>query len=479
MNVDTMPLHPLITPEKLETVTVEDTSFYEPKFEALQPLLANAAELQQAIANLPLKERLEAIRLLGEAWQENLERGRLEALKRELHEATGYSPQLLELEMEFVTEVLNPENIIKLLDHTLIGGSRSLEEPVEVSKGEYLRNLPAGPALIIGSGNSLIPPLIPTTISLVIGNFTILRPSIANFKAVREVYRPLQDLHGDNPLRQALAVSYFAHESRNLKALLEKAPLGIINYWGGEPGRTAVSRLLLSNPHRPRLIVNGPMTGFAIIDSANATTETAEKLALETVLYDQQLCSSPTQAAFVGSKSEAIDFAEKLAASLDKTGRQHPLKLESLPYPLFIMRRSLELAGAKVYGSTDPSNPWTVVLSEGQSTLQKLPANTIIPFYARKRFLEIIVVPTIKEALDLVVALPRNPAYAGVDRVQTLSLAVTGENLKQILSNIHRIGVYRAVPLGESYLRTPSEPYDGVSLPQAFSYTAYIRVRSG
>lgn len=476
MILDTAPLHPDIGRDDLEVVTVNNTSFYEPSREWLRAQLIRAVELQQKLANLPLGERLRAVELLGVEWREKLESGKLEGIKEELAKATGYSKAIVDLEVELVLEVMNPQNIAKALDTALVGGSKSLEQPVEVAAREYVRNLPAGPVLVIGSGNSIIPPLIPTTFSFVIGNFTILRPSLTNFRAVREVYMAFQNQPIEDPLKRALLVSYFAHESENLKALLERGPLGVVNYWGGEPGRTAIAKLLAANPYRPRFVVNGPMTGFAIVDSSNATREVAEKLAFEMVLYEQQLCSSPTQAAFVGSNKEAFEFAEKLASALEKVGKGYPVQLESLPYPLFVLRRSLELAGSKVYASSDPSNPWTVVVSDGKSALSRVPQKAMLPLYARRRFLEIVSVASIREALNLVTALPENPAYRGVDRVQTLSVAVGRDAYAEILRNLHRIGVYRVVPVGESHLRTPVEPYDGSFLPSAFSYTVYVRM---
>ncbi|MEM2795312.1 MAG: acyl-CoA reductase, partial [Thermofilaceae archaeon] len=413
-----------------------------------------------------------------DVWREKLEAGKLDWVKEELVKATGYSSALIELEMRLAGEVLNPQNIRKLFDSTLIGGSKSLEEPVEVVPGEYIRNLPAGPILVIGSGNSLIPPLIPATISLSIGNFTVLRPSLTNFRAVKEVYSELENLPEDNFIRQALLVSYFTHESETFRGMLEKAPLGVVNYWGGEPGRTVITRAVSLNPHHPKLVVNGPMTGFAVIDSENATKEVAERLALEMILYEQQLCSSPTQAAFIGSYGDALEFAGTLSGALDRVGREYPLTMESIPYPLFVLRRSLELVGAKVYASNDPRNPWTVVLNRGKSALGLLPQNAIIPLHARGRFLEIIVVESLGEAMELARNLPKNPAYIGVDRVQTLSVAVSREALREITGKLHLLGVYRVVPLGESYMRTPVEPYDGFYLAPLLSYTAYIRVRS-
>lgn len=477
MNSEIIPLYPRVEKENLDSVRLKDTRLLEPREEWLSSLLRDAVELQHELSNIPLSERLKAVQLIGDAWRKKLEEDKLYRIKEGLVKATGYSPSLVEMEMKLVTEVFNPGNVRKVLDSGLVGGSRSLEEPVEVAPGELIRNLPIGPVLVIGSGNSIIPPLIPTVLSLTIGNFTILRPSLANFEAVKEVYSALEELPEDNPLRRALLVSYFTHESRNLMYLLERAPIGLVNYWGGEPGRTAISRAVAANRYRPRLILNGPMTGFALIDSANATVEVAEKLALEMVLYDQQLCSSPTQAAFLGSREDALQFAEMVCSALDKVGGEHPLSLESIPYPLFVLRKSLELVGAKVYASSNPRNPWTLVLAGKRSVLDKVPQNTIIPFYARKRFLELVVVQTLNEAMELIRNLPENPAYTGVDKVQTLSVAVSGDVLKQVTNSLHLLGVYRVVPLGESFLRTPVEPYDGFFIPSAFSYAAYVRVR--
>jgi len=471
------PLYPSLSPASLEAVEHAGTKIYEPKLEWLRSLLEGAASLQSQLADTPLEERLRSIEEAGRVWREKLDAGNLGWVKEELVKATGYSPPLVEMELEFVLEVLNAENIRRMLDHSIIGGAASLEAPVEVAPGEYVRTLPAGPALIIGSGNSLIPPLIPATASLAVGNFTILRPSLANFRAVAEALAGLLDLPEDNPMRRALLVAYFPHESKTLKALLEQAPLGVVNYWGGEPGRTIISRTVAANPNRPRFVQNGPMTGFAVVDGESASREVAEKLALEVVLYEQQLCSSPTQAAFIGTPQEAREFAAMLAEALDRVGAEYPLHLDSIPYPLFVLRRTLELAGARVLASDNPKNPWTLVLAEGSSALGRVPRSSLIPLYARRRFLEIVAVDSIEQALRLIASLPGNPAYAGVDRVQTLAVAVSRERLEWVLRNLYRLGVYRVVPLGESYLRTPAEPYDGSYLPSAFTYTAYVRVR--
>lgn len=220
--------------------------------------------------------------------------------------------------------------------------------------------MPIGPVFIISSGNSLIPPLIPTTFSLATGNFTLLRPSLANYCAVVKVYKLLNELSGTleaaKPFSEALAISYFAHESPTLKHILLSAPLGLVNFWGGEPGRSAVGKLVSENPHHPRYLVNGPLTGFAIIDEGSADEASARGLAFNMILYDQRLCSSPTMAAFVGSWEGAVKFVERVGRHLDIIGSEYELEVsEDFHYVLQSVRRILQTRGSKVTSRIKPT----------------------------------------------------------------------------------------------------------------------------
>jgi len=80
-------------------------------------------------------------------------------------------------------------------------------------------------------------------------------------------------------------------------------------------------------------------------------------------------------------------------------GKRYPVQLESLSYALFVTRRSLQLAGPRVYASDDSSNPWTVVLSDRESCLGKVPQSSLLPLHVRRRFLEIVRVDSLQEAL--------------------------------------------------------------------------------
>jgi hypothetical protein len=311
---------------------------------------------------------------------------------------------------------------------------------------------------------------------------TILRPSISNYHGVIEVYNTLRTMNSDNArlMSEGLAISYFTHESPSLRYLLTKAKVGVVNFWGGDPARVEVSKLVSENPHRPRLIVNGPLTGSVIIDEVSANETVADGLAKNVVLYDQQLCSSPTSAIFIGSIEKAKEFVNHMAASLNKYGSIYNAKLsESQIYLLQSARRIFQIKGSIVYSSNDPQNMWTVVLSKGKRVLDEV-VSTVTGFniYFRRRFIEIVVVDKWHDAPTFIRELPYCRAFTGVDKVQTVGLAVSDEIKHDLLEDLVNCGVYRIVPVADMYLRSPLEPYDGLNIPSSFTYIIYMRDRT-
>lgn len=327
----------------------------------------------------------------------------------------------------------------------------------------------------------MIPPLIPTTISIVTGNFTMPRPSLTNYPAVVEVYKLLGELAASmdsaEMLSEALAISHFAHNSPVLKSVLTSGRLGLVNFWGGEPARTIIGKLVSENLHYPRYLVNGPLTGFAIIDEYSTDEECARGLALNIILYDQQLCNSPTMAVFIGSWENAVKFAEFLAKHLDMIGTEYPIEVSGeLACLVNSVRRIMRVKGSRVYCSSDPKNMWTIVLSKDECKLDD--AISCFPefsLYNRKRFLEILIVDSPKKALGEVGRLPLRPAFNGVDRVQTIGLAVNNNIRKILLDDLATLGVYRVTQISDMYMRSPIEPYDGTFPASAFVYAIYSR----
>jgi hypothetical protein len=446
---------------------------------AVGAFLSRARSVQSSLSSIPVSERLAVFDEVTNIWVGKVSSGRLSALRQNLSASTGYSERMIDLEFSLVPEMLNSANLQKNLDASFIGGARSLEAPARIAEGEHIRQLPAGPVFIISSGNSLIPPLIPTTLSLVTGNLTLLRPSLANYAGVSEVYSALSKVPSKTArlFEEALALSYFSHDSPVLKHLLTKAGLGVINFWGGEPARTSVGMQIAENRSHPRLIVNGPMTGHAIIDAPSADAAAALGLAKNIVLYDQQLCSSPTQAAFIGDYAQAEAFALAVGEALGQLSLDYPLRLgEGATFALQGARRFLLFKGSNVLASKGQDSPWTVVVSRSSSTLDELVSSS--PEFGlmnRRRFIEIIAVGTPEAAVRLVRDVPSRRAFMGVDRVQSIGLAVSEHARQTLLESLSKEGVYRIVPLGDMFMRSAVEPYDGVSLAGSFTYSLYVR----
>lgn len=447
--------------------------------QSLEAILEGAREVQEKVSRIPIDERLEVLGKMGELWEAKVDSGELEGLAASLAKGTGYDSNLIEMEFSFVKEVLDVDNIRRNLDSSLPQGIRALDSFVDMGEGDSIRNVPAGPVLIISSGNSIVPPLIPTVISMVTGNLTILKPSLTNYEAIIEIMRLVERVGSDASRRmgEALVVSYFSHESSSLEYLLTEGNLGMVNFWGGEPARSEVGRRLATNPNHPAYFVNGPLTGVAIIDEASADRETAEGLALNIVLYDQQLCSSPTSAIFLGTFDKAMDFVSMVGEELDELGKDFKAGLDDdAAFLLQSARRYLQFNGSLVRSSNDPSNMWTVVLSRGKSALvEAVMAYPSLSVYSRKRFIEIVVVEDAADAQRIVDEIPAHPAFEGIDKVQTIGMAVTEENRRNLLERLAFSGVYRVVPLPDMFMRGPVEPYDGACMASLFTYALYSR----
>ena len=449
----------------------------------LMQLLKEGKALQAELCDLPLDERLQVIDWLGEVWSERIQAGELAGAKEELGRATGYPAKLIDLEFALVPKVLSGEEIQRNLDSSLVGGKRSLERFLSIDGSEAFRHMPAGPSFIISSGNSVIPTLIPTTISLVTGNFTLLKPSISNFRAVAEVFAGLRELTAKSPaahlMARSLCISYFGHDSPGLDAALSRAPFGVVNFWGGEPGRGSVAAKLAQNPAHPRFFVNGPLTGVAIVGATGDDEKVARGLALNMVLYEQQLCSSPTMGIYIGNYEQALAFASMVRSHLESIGSSYPV--DPSDDALFVTnsaRRVLVLKGSKVLQSDSTQNPWTLAISKGSSNLDSVVASfPSFNVHGRRRFLELVVVGSVEAAAATVERVPGMAAYKGIDKVQTIGLAVPLDQREEALWALASTGAYRIVPVEDMFMRSAVEPYDGIALASLFTYAVYERNR--
>ena len=93
----------------------------------------------------------------------------------------------------------------------------------------------------------------------------------------------------------------------------------------------------------------------------------------------------------------------------------------------------------------------------------------------RRRFLEIVVVDSVEEALEHIKRIPGSPAFKGIDGVQTVGYSISTEEKEKVFEKLASLGIYRIVPLSEMFMRSPIEPYDGVTLLSAFTRIVYRR----
>ncbi len=476
-------LHGRETAIEKETFNLGNLTVVEPTVKSLKGILEKAHAIRRRLMEIPISRRLEILGLIGKKWHEKVRRGELDHVRRKLSEKTGYSEKLIDLEFKFVSILFNNDNILSNIEVGLPGGVKAIDSFIEFRPGEYVRHVPIGTVFIIGAGNSFIPPLIPTCISLAMGNVTILKPSIANHLGVIEVYRLLLDLADEYPeaevLSNAILIAYMRHNSEALRYLLEEAPVDLVNFWGGEPARTIIAEKVARNPHKPKFMVNGPLTGYAVVGSGVDLDKAADDLALNIVLYDQQLCSSPTEAAFIGSYEELIEFASKVGLRLNGYSEKFPLKLDdSERYLVHSVRRALTFEECEVFTPENGDISWTIVVSKDKPVLDK-----VIEFFpeyqlhVRKRFIEIVSVDTVDQAIKLIENIPHRETFKEVDGVQTVGYALPEKDAEAFISNLCKLRVYRIVPLRDMYMRSAIEPFDGMYLARELTYSIYLRRR--
>ncbi|MEM2538704.1 MAG: acyl-CoA reductase, partial [Candidatus Methanomethylicia archaeon] len=214
-------------------------------------------------------------------------------------------------------------------------------------------------------------------------------------------------------------------------------------------------------------------TGLAIIDGKMVNASIARDMAREMIIYDQQLCSSPTFVIFIGSFEEARSFAKMIGEELNKLGGNFPVDFgEDKLYRLLVNRKMLELEGKYVLYSINPNNPWTIAIDvfKGDVNVSKE-----VDFYSRRRFIEMIVVEDMNKIKLVFNKLLEFLIKMGLDGFQTISTLLRREDMDNVLKMLLDYRIYRFIPLGESLLRTPLEPFDGEFLPRYFTYPLYIR----
>jgi hypothetical protein len=457
--------------------------------DSVQKALAFGIDDQEKSIGDDAGRRLLVLDDLGRRWRQFLDSGQSEALIERLSSESGYCDRMVRMDLEFISALLNAQAIQQALSSSLPGGLQSLGGFVKVGDEELYRCRPAGPVLTIGSGNSVLPVLISATTALATGNFTLVRPSASNREAIFQVFSMLEKIGDEEtPLGSAARrmsnsciVFYEQAGGDLLRFLMEKARIGVVNFWGADPALSEVSKSVSLNMNHPRLSLLGPLAGYAVVDRDADFEEAATSLAEAIIYYDQQLCSSPTEACFIGDLEQAKQFAGNVGKKLEEMTPEFPIvKPEYEIHLLQSARNLLKANGSELSLPSDWGPEWTLAVSEEKSNLDAT-VNSLPDFllHARRRFLEIVAVKDGSDVLEKIRGLPDRAPFRGVLRVQTVGLAATRERFEALASLLCRSGAYRIIPLKEMHLRSPVEPFDGRHLARDFVDIIYIRHQAG
>ncbi|HIE22760.1 MAG TPA: hypothetical protein EYP68_00820 [Candidatus Korarchaeota archaeon] len=455
------------------------------KPQTLKDLLNFGLEMQERLLDIETEEKLSVMSELAERWKNALDMGELDDLVSLLSRKTGYCEKMIRMDLEYVSTVLDPDAISISLEQSLPGGIESLDAFVEVESGEMYRCMPAGPVLIIGSGNSVLPVVISGVLSLMTNNFTLIRPSKTNLEAVFSLFRMLREMASEETpiaetareISNASFIFYDEIDGEILECMLKKCDLGVVNFWGDESALSEIEKALSANPHYPRYCFLAPMTGYAIVHQGADLKEAAHALAEALVYYDQQLSSSPTEACFIGNFESAKEFAEEVRKALEGLTSEFPIKKTDYEEKLIMrVRNKLRMSGSYVLVPSDGGPDWTLVVSDGKSNLERIfPSVKEFTLKMRRRFIEIIVTESESDVVERLRILQQREPFEGIIGVQSVGLSVPDAVFETLTPMLAVIGVHRIIPLKDMHLRSPIEPFDGKHMASEFVNIIYVR----
>jgi len=398
----------------------------------------------------------------------------------------GYPTRSAQIELALLLQLLSDTHLRAVIENpaALPNGHALLDgRLVEIGPGVCVSGAPAGPVLIVGSGNSLIPAVTATVQALLASCPVALRGSQANHAALALLLAGLG--RAGDPVLTALLdrVHPFFLDHRDpaqaeqLRRLVRTGPFAVGNFWGGRSALDSLVADLGHNPHHPVAIAMEPLTGVAVVsqehlaDPDTGITRAARALAYAMTVLGQQMCSSPTEGYFLGDIEEAERFAHAVAAELrlDRAassggvGGTRALQLDRV-------RDRCADAGSLVLMPADDDTSWTVAVSAGESVFTRLPPEYALHIHDRRSFLELIAVADVSAVADRIAALPSAPCHRGVEGVQTVIRLATDEEMEELLRRTRSRGhPYRIVPPEHVMVRHALEPLDGRHLLSAFT----------
>ncbi len=249
----------------------------------------------------------------------------------------------------------------------------------------------------------------------------------------------------DARLAECLAVTYWPGGSEDLEAVAYSEADAVIAYGSDETIATIACRV----PPTARFIGYPNRVGAALIARGALNRASAPELArgaaADVAAFDQQGCVSP-HTAYVerGGELSPLDFAELLAAALERMSKEVPRGKLAPGESVLIhqLRAQAEVRGATVLASPRGTE-WTVIV-EDRLEFEPSPLNRVIH---------------VRPVDDLAAALS---ALAPVGRhLQTVALAGAPAEVRSLAERLGAFGATRMVPVGKAAWPGPDWHHDG------------------
>jgi len=377
-------------------------------------------------------------------WREPSEKRR--RISRAIAGLTGLSPEVVEASIEVEQSNCNREDILAAVNRDL-GDHRCLDGFVPEDRlGGWTRAI--GPKLTGAVLTSNVPGL---SYLSIVRALVVKSPLVAKLSRFEPIFGPawLETLAEVEP-RLASCVAMFCWPGSDPEleeAMLEQAE-ALMVYGGPE----SIAHYRQAFGRRLRLVEHGHKVGVALIgrealSDERSAEELAQRIALDTAMFDQRACVSP-QILFVERGGlPTRSFAALLHAALNRLAEELPRSATTLDTAAGLAQEiNLEsFAAAQDPGKEILTGAGGIVVHESEPVFQG-----VLPL----RYLRVCPVEGLDEALEIMAP------YATT--LQNVGLAAEGRAL-ELAEKLARLGASRIVAPGSMHRPSMRWKHDGLA----------------
>lgn len=304
--MDRLNLPVLIAGERIEHADAEHS------FEYGGGLIISSPKVDRTYVNAALatdKSLLKALHLeeialfldeVGKAWLNPKNPWREMAMKYG-PAVTGYPPDNIERDLNFVGSSMIRPNLIDLID-TDLGDAGVLDDWTRYKSVHY-RAWPKGLAAHIMVGNVPLAGFFTLIRSLATKNITIAKTSSRDVLIPQCLVQCIHDVDPTHPVVKALTALYWESESEIENDVLQNAD--VVTVWGRAQSIAAVKNRV---PYGTDVVEFGPKRSLAIVDTLQLSDmdTTAMWLSFDVMNYNQEACFSTQEIFCVGPVDELV-----------------------------------------------------------------------------------------------------------------------------------------------------------------------------